>query len=187
MVTRLQRALPMFETSPLIFASCRDCPSYLASAETVRDLLLPAETTVHEKWLPAETNYSCNSLLSGYTYSSNQISSPSVIVRVPPHTHTHKQFTHKQSIPGAILGGPESPTFPLPPIPPQTQSHTGQILCFPPTHTHTHTTLHKHPSYLSYPQHKHTKSNTEILGIYFGCLVWCQCYHHLISCKLYCN
>ena len=41
--------------SPLIFASCRDCPSYLASAETVRDLLLPAETTVQEKWLPAET------------------------------------------------------------------------------------------------------------------------------------
>ena len=41
--------------SPLIFASCRDCPSYLASAETVRDLLLPAETTVHEKWLPIET------------------------------------------------------------------------------------------------------------------------------------
>ena len=36
-------------------ASCRDCPSYLASAETVRDLLLPAETAVHEKWLPAET------------------------------------------------------------------------------------------------------------------------------------
>ena len=26
-----------------------------ASAETVRDLLLPAETTVHEKWLPAGT------------------------------------------------------------------------------------------------------------------------------------
>ena len=41
--------------SPLIFASCRDCPSYLASAQTVHDLLLPAETTVHEKWLPAET------------------------------------------------------------------------------------------------------------------------------------
>ena len=41
--------------SPLIFASCRDCSSYLASAETVRDLLLPAETTVHKKWLPAET------------------------------------------------------------------------------------------------------------------------------------
>ena len=32
--------------SPPIFASCRDCPSYLASAETVRDLLLPAETVV---------------------------------------------------------------------------------------------------------------------------------------------
>ena len=32
--------------SPLIFASCRDCPSYLASAETVRNLLLPAETVV---------------------------------------------------------------------------------------------------------------------------------------------
>ena len=41
--------------SPLFFVSCRDCPSYLASAETVRDLLLPTETTVHEKWLPAET------------------------------------------------------------------------------------------------------------------------------------
>ena len=41
--------------SPLIFASCRDCPSYLASTETVRDLLLPAETIIHEKWLPAET------------------------------------------------------------------------------------------------------------------------------------
>ena len=41
--------------SPLIFASCRDCPSYLASAETVRDLLLPVETTVHETWLRAET------------------------------------------------------------------------------------------------------------------------------------
>ena len=41
--------------SPLIFASCRDCPSYLASTETVRDLLLLAETTVHEKRLPAET------------------------------------------------------------------------------------------------------------------------------------
>ena len=41
--------------SPLIFASCKDCPSYLASAQTICDLLLPAETIVHEKWLPAET------------------------------------------------------------------------------------------------------------------------------------
>ena len=41
--------------SLLIFASCRDCPSYLVSAKTVHELLLPAETTVHEKWLPAET------------------------------------------------------------------------------------------------------------------------------------
>ena len=41
--------------SPLIFASCRDCPSYFASAETVHHLLLPAETNVHKKWLPAET------------------------------------------------------------------------------------------------------------------------------------
>ena len=32
--------------SPLIFTSCRDCPSYLASAEIVSDLLLPAETVV---------------------------------------------------------------------------------------------------------------------------------------------
>ena len=29
--------------------------SYLASAETVCDLLLPAETPIHEKWLVAET------------------------------------------------------------------------------------------------------------------------------------
>ena len=35
--------------------SCRDSPSYLVLAETVRDLLLPAETTIQEKWLPAET------------------------------------------------------------------------------------------------------------------------------------
>ena len=41
--------------SLLKFASCRDCLSYLASAETVHDLLLPAKTTIHEKWLPAET------------------------------------------------------------------------------------------------------------------------------------
>ena len=43
------------KTSLPIFASCWDCPSYLASAETVCDLLLLAETTVCEKWLPAET------------------------------------------------------------------------------------------------------------------------------------
>ena len=41
----------MFEISRginnlLIFASCRDCPSYLASAETVHDLSLPAKTVV---------------------------------------------------------------------------------------------------------------------------------------------
>ena len=39
----------------LIFASCRDCPSYLASAKTIRDILLHAETTIHEIWFPAET------------------------------------------------------------------------------------------------------------------------------------
>ena len=39
----------------MIFASYRDCLSYLTSAETVCDILLPAETTVHDKWLPAET------------------------------------------------------------------------------------------------------------------------------------
>ena len=30
-------------SSPLIFASCRDCPSYVASAETVQYILFPAE------------------------------------------------------------------------------------------------------------------------------------------------
>ena len=43
------------KTSLLIFTSCRDSPSYLASTETVCDLLLPVETTVHKKWLSAET------------------------------------------------------------------------------------------------------------------------------------
>ena len=33
----------------LILASCRDCPSYLASTDTVRELLVSAETTVHKK------------------------------------------------------------------------------------------------------------------------------------------
>ena len=41
--------------SLLIFTSCRDCPSYLASAENVRDFLLHAETVVLGKWFPAET------------------------------------------------------------------------------------------------------------------------------------
>ena len=36
--------------SPLIYASCRDCPTYFASAETVRDLLLPAETVVIDSY-----------------------------------------------------------------------------------------------------------------------------------------
>ena len=39
----------------IIFASCRDCLSYLASAKTVHDLLLPAKTTIQEKWSFAET------------------------------------------------------------------------------------------------------------------------------------
>ena len=43
------------KTCPLVFASCRDCPSYLASAETSSDFLLPIEIVVHDKWLPAET------------------------------------------------------------------------------------------------------------------------------------
>ena len=38
-----------------MFASCRDYPSYLASANTVRNLLLPAETVVLGKQLPAES------------------------------------------------------------------------------------------------------------------------------------
>ena len=35
------------------FASCRVCPSYSGSIETVGDLFLPRMTTVPEKWLPA--------------------------------------------------------------------------------------------------------------------------------------
>ena len=38
-----------------MYSSCRDCPSYLASAETVRDFMLPADTVVLGKKLPAET------------------------------------------------------------------------------------------------------------------------------------
>ena len=41
--------------SPPSFASYPDCPSFLVSAETVRDILLPAEITVHDIWLPVET------------------------------------------------------------------------------------------------------------------------------------
>ena len=33
----------------------KKCPSFLASTETVRDFLLPAENIVHDKWLIAET------------------------------------------------------------------------------------------------------------------------------------
>ncbi|MEW8548802.1 MAG: hypothetical protein AB2693_35330 [Candidatus Thiodiazotropha sp.] len=36
-------------------ASCRDSPPYLVSVETVREFLLPAETTAHDEWLPVET------------------------------------------------------------------------------------------------------------------------------------
>ena len=43
------------ETSLPVFPSCRDCPSYLVSAETVWDLLLLAETAVPDKRLSAET------------------------------------------------------------------------------------------------------------------------------------
>ena len=43
------------QTSPLSFALCRDCLPYSASAKTIHDLLLPAETTIQDKWLPAET------------------------------------------------------------------------------------------------------------------------------------
>ena len=51
---RVNHLLPT-AMSPPIFASCRDCPSYLAFAETVRDLLLPAESFIHDKLLPVET------------------------------------------------------------------------------------------------------------------------------------
>ena len=37
------------EISPPVFASCRDCPSYLASTETVRDLLLRSKTTIRKR------------------------------------------------------------------------------------------------------------------------------------------
>ena len=37
------------EISPPVFASCRDCLSYLASTETVRDLLLRSKTTIRKR------------------------------------------------------------------------------------------------------------------------------------------
>ena len=67
--------------SPLIFAYCRDCPSYLASAETVRDLLLPAETTVHEKLLPAGTV--CVITLPVETLGSKQNHTDSLYRKLP--------------------------------------------------------------------------------------------------------
>ena len=53
--TQASRASHTIQTSPQIIASYRDCPSYLASAETVRDLLLPVESILHDKWLPVES------------------------------------------------------------------------------------------------------------------------------------
>ena len=41
---------PLFFLLPAkIVASCQDFPSYLASAQTVHDLLLPVETAVRDK------------------------------------------------------------------------------------------------------------------------------------------
>ena len=45
--------------------------SYLVSAETVRDLLLSAETTVHEKRLPAETVRAITWTVSAGSYLSS--------------------------------------------------------------------------------------------------------------------
>ena len=43
-----------------IFASCRDCLSYLASAETVCDLLLPAETSCCAWKIPSCRDCPCD-------------------------------------------------------------------------------------------------------------------------------
>ena len=56
---------------------CRDCPSYLASAETVRDLLLPVETTGHKKWLPAETVCEITRTVSAGIYLPRTVSAGS--------------------------------------------------------------------------------------------------------------
>ena len=45
------------QTSPPVFVSCQDSLSYLASAETVSDLLLPAETGVRGKRLSAGSHF----------------------------------------------------------------------------------------------------------------------------------
>ena len=85
--------------SLLIFASCRDCPSYFASTETDCDLLLPAETTVHEKWLPAETVRVI--LLPGQTLSRKLNHTDSPCRKLFPK---HNSFGRKQEIPDSLTG-----------------------------------------------------------------------------------
>ena len=75
------------------FAACRDCSSYFASAETVRDLLLPAETTVHKKWLPAETV--CVILLPAETLRRKQNHTDSLCRKLFPK---HNSLDRKQEI-----------------------------------------------------------------------------------------
>ena len=43
------------KASPPMFTSCRGCPSYVASSETVREPLLRTETVVRDQRLPAKT------------------------------------------------------------------------------------------------------------------------------------
>ena len=85
--------------SPPVFALCRDCPSYLASAETVRDLLLPAETTVHEKWLPAETV--CEILLPAQTLSGKLNHTYSSLYKL---FTKHNSLSRKQEIVDSLGG-----------------------------------------------------------------------------------
>ena len=44
-------------TSLPIFSSCQDCLPYLASAETVHDLLLSAENAAHDKIVSAGSHF----------------------------------------------------------------------------------------------------------------------------------
>ena len=86
---------------PLLFASCRDCPSYLASVETVLDLSLPAETTIHEKWFQAETV--CVILLPAETLGRKLNHNNSLCRKLLTE---HNSLSRKQEIADSLHGSP---------------------------------------------------------------------------------
>ena len=71
----------------------------MASAQTVSDLLLPAEATIHEKWLPAETV--CVNLLPAETLGRKQNHTDSLCRKL---FTKHNSLGRKQKIMDSLGG-----------------------------------------------------------------------------------